>query len=158
VPRVRDDKPVEKITILPPPDVAVYPNSLNQHLRAMRGEKKRLDGSYPGKVLAGLPYYSPHLTRTVITNTLDRISSVPKSGISAMLAHAGDKEDDSLSRTTREFYLINQRMAEESDAMAAWRDGEPVFDIDPYRAGLQNFGRRLRGGVRRVAISCLQVD
>lgn len=84
--------------------------------------KKRLDGSYPDNVLASLPYYSPHLTRTVITNTLGRISSVPKSGISAMLAHAGDKADDRLSRTTREFYRTNQRMAEKADAMSAWRD------------------------------------
>jgi hypothetical protein len=44
---------------LPPPDVAVYPNSLNQHLRAVRGEKKRLDGSYPDNLLAGLLYYRP---------------------------------------------------------------------------------------------------
>jgi hypothetical protein len=58
----------------------------------------------------------------VITDTLDRISSVPKSGISAMLAHAGDKADDRLSRTTREFYHTNQRMAEKTDAMSAWRD------------------------------------
>src|ERR1700730_3345415 len=36
--------------------------------------------------------------------------------------------------------------------------GEPVFDIDPYRAGLQNPGHRRRRGVRRVAISCLQID
>lgn len=122
VPRTRDSEPVEAIEALLPPDVAVYPNSLNQHLRAMRGEKKRLNGSYPENVLAGLPYYAPHLTRTVIANTLDRISSVPKIGISAMLAHAGDKADDSLSRTTREFYLTNQRMAEKADAMTAWRD------------------------------------
>jgi hypothetical protein len=39
-----------------------------------------------------------------------------------MLAHAGDKADDSLSRTTREFYHTNQRMAEKADAMSAWRD------------------------------------
>ncbi|ABE64652.1 hypothetical protein Nham_3979 [Nitrobacter hamburgensis X14] len=118
----RDYEPVEVLTALPPPDVAVYPNSLNQHVRAMRGEKKRLDGSYPDNVLAGLPYYSPHLTRTVITNALDRIPSVPKSGISAMLAHAGNKTNDSLARTTREFYHTNQRMAEKADAMSAWRD------------------------------------
>lgn len=123
LPRERDDDPVEVITAVPSPDVAVYPNSLNQHLRAMRGEKKRLDGSYPENVLKGLPYYSPHLTRTVITNTLvDRNSTVPKGGISAMLAHAGDKADDSLARTTREFYHTNQRMAEKADAMSAWRD------------------------------------
>jgi hypothetical protein len=35
---------------------------------------------------------------------------------------------------------------------------EPVLDIDPYRAGLQNLGDRPRGGVRRVAITCLQID
>jgi hypothetical protein len=39
VPRARDDEPVEVLTALPPPDVAVYPNSLNQHVRAMRGER-----------------------------------------------------------------------------------------------------------------------
>ncbi len=122
IPRARDDQPVALIATIPPPDVAVYPNSLNQHLRAMRGEKMRLNGSYPENVLAGLPYYSPHLTRTVITDTLDRISSVPKNGISAMLAHAGKKADDTLSRTTREFYHTNQRMAEKADAMSAWRD------------------------------------
>ena len=54
-------------------DFAVYPNSLNRHLRAMRGEKKRLDGNYPDDVLVDLSYYSPCLTRTVITNALDRI-------------------------------------------------------------------------------------
>ena len=34
--------------------------------------------------------------------------------------------------------------------------GEPVFDIDPYRASIQNLGRRFRGGVRRVAITPLR--
>ena len=66
----------------------------------MRGEKRRSDGSYPNNVLAGLPYYSLHLTRTVITNTLEWISSVPKSGISAMLAHAGDKAHAPRASTT----------------------------------------------------------
>ena len=63
-------------------DFAVYPNSLNRHLRAMRGEKKRLDGNYPDDVLVDLSYYSPCLTRTLITNALDRISPVPKKAIS----------------------------------------------------------------------------
>src|SRR3984893_19251798 len=35
---------------------------------------------------------------------------------------------------------------------------EPVFDIDANGAGFQNLGHRLRGGLRRVAISCLQID
>jgi hypothetical protein len=35
---------------------------------------------------------------------------------------------------------------------------EPVFDIDPYRAGLQNLSYRRRGGHWRVAISGLQID
>jgi hypothetical protein len=67
-------------------DFAVYPNSPNRHLRAMRGEKKRLDGSYPDDVLVDLPYYSPCLARTVITNALDRISPLPKKGISMISA------------------------------------------------------------------------
>lgn len=113
---------VDRITAVPPPDVAVYPNSLNAHLRAMRGEKKRIDGTFPPNVLQGLPYYSPHLTRTVITNTLDNIKGLPKDGISAMLAHAGDKADDDLSRTTRASYHTNQRMEVKADAMAAWSE------------------------------------
>lgn len=120
VPR-RPDQRAVAATLEAVADVAVYPNSLNQHVRAMRGEKRKLDGTFPPNILQGLPYYSPHLVRTVITNTLDNIPGVSRAGISAMLAHAGDKAED-LSRTTREFYLTNQRMAEKSDAMAAWRD------------------------------------
>jgi hypothetical protein len=41
-----------------------------------------------------------HFTRTAITNTLDKIPGVSKAGISSMLAYAGDKLDDRLSRTT----------------------------------------------------------
>ena len=122
VPRVRVDESSDVITSVSPPDVAVFPNSLNQHLRAMRGEKRRLDGTFPPNVLDGLPYYSLHLVRTIITDTLDKIASVPKVGISAMLAHSGEKTDDRLSRTTREFYQTNQRMSEKAVAVAAWRD------------------------------------
>jgi hypothetical protein len=39
-----------------------------------------------------------------------------------MLAHSGDKTDDRLSRTTREFYQTNQRMSEKAIAVAAQRD------------------------------------
>jgi hypothetical protein len=119
----RDDgDPVEEIVKLAPPDVAVYPNSLNAHLRSMRGEKKRLDGTFGENVLAGVPYYTLHFTRTVITNTLDKIESIPKAAISAMLAHAGEKTDDRLSRTTAEFYHTNQRMDLKSLAIKAWSE------------------------------------
>lgn len=56
-------------------DVSVYPNSLNRHLLRTR-EAKALDG---------LPYYSLHLARSVMTNFLDtKVSPVASS---LMLAH-----------------------------------------------------------------------
>jgi hypothetical protein len=55
-------------------------------------------------------------------------------------------------------YCLNLRcMLFETDKLPL-SAGEPVFDIDPYRASIQNLGRRFPGGVRRVAISCLQIN
>ena len=100
-------------------DVAVYPNSLNAHLRALRGNK----GINTVNWLQDLPWFSLHLVRSVAGNYLDGAPGVPKAGISAMLAHVDDDDsDDRLAPTTRAFYVQNQKMAEKTDAMAAWSD------------------------------------
>ncbi|WP_038965604.1 hypothetical protein [Bradyrhizobium diazoefficiens] len=101
-------------------DVAVYPNSLNAHLRAMRGVKK--SGRNKDNKLAGLPWFSLHLVRSVAGNYLDAAPGVPKVGISAMLAHADEETDDRLAPTTKAFYVSNQRMPEKAIAMEAWSE------------------------------------
>jgi hypothetical protein len=99
-------------------DVAVYPNSLNAHLRALRGTK----GISTVDRLKDLPWFSLHLVRSVAGNFLDNAPGVPKAGISAMLAHADEETDDRLAPTTRAFYVQNQMMPQKSDAMAAWSE------------------------------------
>ena len=101
-------------------DVATYPNSLNAHLRALRGDKKGFNKGI--NRLAGLPWFSLHLVRSVAGNFLDKAPGVPKAGISAMLAHADDETDDRLAPTTKAFYVQNQRMDLKAEAMAAWSD------------------------------------
>ena len=59
-------------------DVATYPNSLNAHLRALRGMKGISDVDR----LADLPWFTLHLVRSVAGNYLDKLSTVPKAGIS----------------------------------------------------------------------------
>jgi hypothetical protein len=101
-------------------DVATYPNSLNAHLRAMRGDKKGFNKGV--NRLEALPWFSLHLVRSVAGNFLDNCTGVPKSGISAMLAHADEEKDDRLAPTTKAFYVQNQLMTEKSDAMQAWSE------------------------------------
>jgi NADH:ubiquinone oxidoreductase subunit F (NADH-binding) len=85
----------------------------------MRGEKKKLDGTFPSNILEGLPYYSPHLVRTVIT--LVNIPSVPEAGISTMLAHSGDEAaGPSLQRVNSTSQT--KGCQQNADAVAAWRD------------------------------------
>jgi hypothetical protein len=101
-------------------DVATFPNSLNAHLRALRGEKK---GFNEGEdVLQGLPWFTLHLVRSIAGNYLDGAAGVPKAAISAMLAHADGDEDDRLAPTTRQFYVANQRMELKAIAMEAWAE------------------------------------
>ncbi|MBN9602087.1 MAG: hypothetical protein J0G33_04070 [Afipia felis] len=88
-------------------DVSVFPNSLNRHLLRMRA----------AKALDGLPYFSLHLARSVMTNFLDaKISPVASS---LVLAHTLPITEDEAAATTREFYLTSQRMDVKSAAMTA---------------------------------------
>lgn len=91
-------------------DVSVYPNSLNKHLIRMR----------EAKVLDGLPYFSLHLVRSVMTNFLDKHVSPVASSL--LLAHTLPKTDKESSPTTLEHYLTSQRMDVKGEAMAAWSE------------------------------------
>jgi hypothetical protein len=104
-------------------DVAVYPNSLNHHLRVLRGQKKRgKEGEKGPNKLGDLPWFSLHLARSVIGDYLDTAPGVPKAAISAMLAHADENIDDRLAPTTKAFYINNQRMELKSVAIQAWSE------------------------------------
>jgi hypothetical protein len=101
-------------------DLATYPNSLNAHLRALRGTKK--GRNFGEDVLAGLPWFTLHLVRSIAGNFLDGAAGVPKAAISAMLAHADGDEDDKLAPTTKAFYVQSQRMELKAIAMDAWSE------------------------------------
>ncbi len=55
---------------------------------------------------------------------IDKLAAPELFALRLAQAEAGacSAADDSLSRTTREFYHTNQRMAKKADAMSAWRD------------------------------------
>lgn len=89
-------------------DVSVYPNSLNRHLLRMRA----------AKALDGLPYFSLHLARSVMTNFLDKHVSPVASSL--VLAHTLPQTADEAAPTTRAYYLTSQRMDVKSTAMRAW--------------------------------------
>jgi hypothetical protein len=99
-------------------DVAVYPNSLNAHLRCLRGDKGRTREN----LIESLPWFSLHLVRAVSGNYLDGAATVPKAAISAMLAHADGTAEDRLAPTTKAFYVQNQKMGLKAQAMEAWSD------------------------------------
>lgn len=99
-------------------DLATYPNSLNAHLRALRGTKK--GRNFGENSLGDLPWFTLHLVRSIAGNYLDNVPGLSPSAISAMLAHADGEEDDKLAPTTRAFYVKNQRMERKAEAMEAW--------------------------------------
>jgi hypothetical protein len=97
------------------PDVAVYPSSLNAHIRAMRGQKKSAGTT---NYLEGVPQFWLHLVRTVATNYLSDI--IDPAAVSAMLSHTDGEAKSKLSETTRRFYSTGQKMELKALAMNAW--------------------------------------
>jgi hypothetical protein len=105
------------------PDPGLYPNSLDAHLRAMRGKKGKNTENY----LDGLPPFWPHLVRSVATNFFAReLETVPPAAASVMLGHAlpNDRGVDwlEMSETTKEFYLTAQHMHLKARAMKTWSE------------------------------------
>jgi hypothetical protein len=130
-------------------DVAVYPNSLNAHLRCLRGDKGRTHKNW----IKSLPWFSLHLVRAVSGNFLDG-TTVPKAAISAMLAHADGDADDKLAPTTRAFYVQNQRMDLKARAMEACSEallnayakagGKPPAPMETASPQRSSHSKRLR--------------
>jgi hypothetical protein len=106
--------------ILDNEDVATFPNSLNAHLRALRGDKAGFNAGTNS--LGDLPWFSLHLVRSVAGNYLDNASGVPKAAISAMLSHADGDGDDKLAPTTQAHYVDNQKLSLKAQAMEAWSE------------------------------------
>ncbi|MEH2471866.1 hypothetical protein V1281_006946 [Nitrobacteraceae bacterium AZCC 2161] len=100
-------------------DVAVYPNSLNHHLRNLRGEK----GVDAKNLIEHLPPFWLHLVRSVTANYLETRADVPPAAASLMLAHTlPGGEKDKAAPTTKKFYLTGQRMDMKLIAMKAWSE------------------------------------
>lgn len=107
------------------PDPSVFPNSLDAHLRAMRGRKKT--GMNKTDQLTDLPGFWLHLVRSAMTNFFDRHRrTLHPAAASAMLGHVlpSDKDHDhrQMSKTTEEYYLTSQHMDLKADAMKLWSD------------------------------------
>lgn len=104
-------------------DPSIYPNSLNAHVRALRGRKR--SGSNKVDYLAKKPEFWPHLVRSAMTNYFaQHRATVPPAAASAMLGHTlpDDKELDwlQISKTTERYYLTYQHMDLKALAMKHW--------------------------------------
>ncbi|MDO9440581.1 MAG: hypothetical protein Q7T73_06800 [Beijerinckiaceae bacterium] len=99
-------------------DVSIYPNSLNHHLRNLRGDK----GVDDTDLLRHLPAFWLHLVRSVSANYLETRSDVPPAAASLMLAHTLPADKDKAAPTTQKFYLTGQRMDQKLIAMKAWSE------------------------------------
>jgi hypothetical protein len=107
------------------PDPSIYPNSLDAHIRALRGEKK--NGMNKIDHLDGMPRFWPHLVRSAITNFFARHRrTVSRAAASVMLGHVlpNDNEVDwrRMSKTTEEYYLTAQHMDLKALAMKMWSE------------------------------------
>jgi hypothetical protein len=106
-------------------DPSIYPNSLNAHIRALRGRKK--SGSNKIDYLEGKPEIWPQLVRSAMTNYLEQHrESLHPAAKSAMLGHVlpNDNELDWLrvSKTTEKYYLTYQHMDLKVPAMKQWSE------------------------------------
>jgi len=107
------------------PDPSIYPNSLDAHIRALRGEKR--SGKNKTDHLAGIPRFWPHLVRSSMTNFFARHRrTLPAAAASAMLGHVLPNDNDldlrRMSKTTEEYYLTGQHMDLKALAMKMWSE------------------------------------
>lgn len=107
------------------PDPSIYPNSLDAHIRALRGRKK--SGSNKIDYLEGKPGFWLHLVRSAMTNFFARHRrTLSPAAASVMLGHvlANDKDRDwrQMSQTTEEYYLTCQHMDLKAEVMELWSE------------------------------------
>lgn len=115
------------------PDPALYPNSLNAHLRALRGRKR--SGQNKDDLLGDLPEFWPQLIRAVTTNFFaGHRRTLPAAAASALLGHVlpGDATQDwrRMSKTTIDYYLTAQHMDLKTEAMKLWSDAVVAAYVD----------------------------
>ncbi|GLH79776.1 hypothetical protein SSBR45G_46850 [Bradyrhizobium sp. SSBR45G] len=91
-------------------DVHVYPNSINRHLQRMRA----------AGALDGLPLFNPHLVRSPVGDYIE--DKVNGAASSLVLSHKMKQDGEEAARTTRQFYLVSQRMREKAAGMRAWSE------------------------------------
>lgn len=99
-------------------DVSVYPNSLNRHLLRMRASG----------ALDGMPYFSLHLARSVMSDFVE--THVSPVAASLVLAHTMPTTEDEASPTTRQYYLTSQRMDIKTTAMQSWSEALTKAYVD----------------------------
>jgi hypothetical protein len=104
-----------------PTDIAIYPSSLADRLRNMKG----LKDSAHLTALAGLPDFSLHTVRSAATNFPENYPGLSAAASSAFLDHApplDDRNPEARSATTENFYSLTQRMPLKTLAMKGWSE------------------------------------
>jgi hypothetical protein len=103
-------------------DIAVSGSALANHLRSMRGLRKKGHRN----VLDKIPHFSMHIIRSTMGDFLADDTELPAGTASLMINHAlpGDEtaELGKLSRTTRRYYVQAQRIPQKIEAMALWSE------------------------------------
>jgi hypothetical protein len=106
-------------------DIAVSGSAMANHLRSLRGLRKH-KGANHRDVLKGVPHFSMHTIRSVMGGFLLEHTGLPAGTASLMIDHAfpGDRLGDlqKLAPTTKQYYVLAQRIPQKTEAMAAWSD------------------------------------
>jgi hypothetical protein len=104
-------------------DIAVSGSAMANHLRSLRGLRKHY-GANHRDVLRGVPHFSMHTIRSVMGDFLLEHTDLPAGTASLMINHAfpGDRLGDlqKLAPTTKQYYVLAQRIPQKTGAMAAW--------------------------------------
>lgn len=104
-------------------DIAASGSGLANHVRSLRGLRKHT-GANHRDVLRGIPHFSMHTIRSTMGNFLMDRTDLPPGTASLMIDHAfpGDRlgELDKLAPTTKQHYVLAQRIPHKTAAMEAW--------------------------------------
>jgi len=106
-------------------DIAVSGSAMANHLRSLRGLRPH-PGANHRDVLKNVPHFSMHTIRTVMGDFLLNHTVLPAGTASLMINHAfpGDRlgELQRLAPTTKQYYVLAQRIPQKTQAMAAWSE------------------------------------
>jgi len=106
-------------------DIAVSGSALANHLRNLRGLRKD-PGANHRDLLKNVPHFSMHIIRTVMGDFLLNRTELPAGTASLMINHAfpGDRlaELEKLAPTTKQYYILAQRIPQKTEAMAIWSE------------------------------------